>query len=301
MNRPTFVSIIACAFTLAFPSVGQDTQGKILRSKNHESSSDIDAIRAEARADAHKVVSPDIPKEKQIQARRNAALNRPEILKKTGGFLDIPSTGVSIVVLDTRQVPGGAVHQFAMVFKELSKTNVKVVTNTLAKGISPFAAANTELTNTKAAFALCVADIDGEAPLAVYPEKRIAVIDATALKGGKDSLAPEVRIVKELWRGLGFVGGLGYSRFSNDVHLPVYSVAELDMLEYQVMQPMHFDGIYKEMVKFGVHRARHIPYRLAVFEGWAASPTNEYQKIVWDEVKAWQATNAMKKASSPAR
>ena len=47
-------------------------------------------------------------------------------------------------------------------------------------------------------------------------------------------------MVKELWRALGSVSGIGYAPFQNDVLQPVYSVAELDALVYQVMQPMHF-------------------------------------------------------------
>ena len=37
---------------------------------------------------------------------------------------------------------------------------------------------------------------------------------------------------------------------------------------------------------FGVKKERRIPYRVAVQEGWAAPPTNDYQKAVWNEVHA---------------
>lgn len=281
----------AVVATARFALAGADAAGP----------TDVEAIKAEARSDAEAALKvQENGGAIDAKARREAALNRPEVLRKTGGFLDVPAKGTAIVVLDMRARPGGACDQFATVFRDLSKARVDVVRKPGADDGAACAGARSALASTGAAFALCVADA-GEAPaLGVYPEERIVVVNASALKGGDDPLAPEVRVVKELWRGLGFVAGLGYAQFPNDVHQPVYSLAELDALEYQVMQPMHFDGVYRQMGRFGATRARHIPYRLAVFEGWAASPTNEYQRIVWDEVKAWQATNALKKASAPA-
>ena len=118
------------------------------------------------------------------------------------------------------------------------------------------------------------------------PEERIAIINAKRYLGGKDPLAPETRLIKEVWRALGFVGGVGYAPYQNDVLQPVYNLRELDALVYQVMQPMNFQKMYGQMAKFDVKRARHIPYKLAVMEGWAPAPTNEYQKAIWDKVHA---------------
>ena len=93
-----------------------------------------------------------------------------------------------------------------------------------------------------------------------------------------------MRIHKEIWRALGFVSGIGYAPYQNDVLQPVFSVKALDGLEYQVMQPMNFQKMYTTLSKLGVTRARRIPYRVAVQEGWATPPTNDYQKAVWKEV-----------------
>ena len=72
--------------------------------------------------------------------------------------------------------------------------------------------------------------------------------------------------------------------FFSIIVLPVFSVKELDGLTYQVMQPMNFQKMYSTLSKLGVTRSRRIPYRVAVQEGWAANPTNDYQKAVWKEV-----------------
>lgn len=53
------------------------------------------------------------------------------------------------------------------------------------------------------------------------------------------------------------------------------------------------------MNRFGVKKPRRIAYRQAVIEGWALPPTNDYQKVVWQEAKAWLETNKTKRATAP--
>lgn len=212
--------------------------------------------------------------------------SRPAVLKKTGGFLDVEAAGVSVVAIDTRKKPGVAVDQFAEVYGRLSKTNVETKKRALTAAETPYKAALAELKSHNAAFAVIIANC-GDAPgLSVMPEDRVAVINADKYLGGSDPLAPESRLIKELWRGFGLAGGLGYAPYKNDVLQPVYDVKSLDALVYQVMQPMNFQRMYAQMALFGVKRARHIPYRLAVMEGWAPQPTNEYQKAIWNEIRS---------------
>ena len=214
----------------------------------------------------------------QIKARDE------RVLKKTGGFIEVEAKGTSVIVLDTRKKPAGAPYQFADVFGSLSKTNVKVEKSPLKEGETAFDAGSALLLGGKVGYVLVVIEDEKTRGLCVYPEERIAVVNAMRYKGGEDPLKPEVRVHKELWRALGFVTGLGYAQFQNDVLQPVFSVKELDGLFYQVMQPMNFQRMYSTLSKLGVTRSRRVPYRVAVQEGWAAQPTNDYQKAVWKEV-----------------
>ena len=209
------------------------------------------------------------------------------VLKKTGGFVDVESKGVAVAVLDGRQKPGGSAIQFSDVFGSLSKTNVKVERNPLVTGTNAVDAAIAFRDAQKAAYAIVIVDSAELRGLTVIPEDRVAIINAAYYRdGGSDPLKPEVRIHKEIWRALGFVAGIGYAPYTNDVMQPVFSTQELDSLVYQVMQPMNFQKMYGALSKFGVTRNRRVPYRLACIEGWAHSPTNEYEKAVWEEVKA---------------
>ena len=206
-------------------------------------------------------------------------------LKKTGGFVDVEARGVSVAVLDGRQKPGGAAVQFADVFGSLSKTNVKVERAPLGAGTNVVDAVLSFLKAQNAVYAIVIVEDAALRGLTVIPEDRVAIVNATRFKdGGTDVLKPEVRIHKEIWRALGFVAGIGYAPYTNDVLQPVFSVQALDGLEYQVMQPMNFQKMYSTLAKFGVTRNRRVPYRVAVQEGWAPQPTNDYQKAVWNEV-----------------
>jgi len=206
------------------------------------------------------------------------------VLRKTGGFVEVEAKGTSVVVIDTREKPAGAPLQFEDVFTSLSKTNVKVERSPLKAGETAIDRATAALSAGKVGYAIVIVDNDTDRGMSVYPEERVAVVNASRYKDGDDPLKPETRLHKEIWRALGFVSGIGYAQFENDVLQPVFSVKELDGLTYQVMQPMNFQKMYTTLSKLGVTRARRIPYRVAVQEGWATPPTNDYQKAVWKEV-----------------
>ena len=248
------------------------------------------AACAEAKTSEIDVKVAEIAKKAEAAAKpkmtRAEIENRPEVLKKTGGFVDSPAAGTAIVVVDARAKSGGAPDQFATVYRDLSKMLVTVEKTPLKEGTCPVTLAAERLAAHKAAFAMVVIDEEKYSGLMVIPEDRLVVVNAAKYKEGTDPVRREERVIKELWRGLGFVSGIGYAPFKNDVFQPVYTIPELDALEYQVMQPMNFQRMYGALAKAGITRGRRVPYRVAVREGWAAQPTNDYQRAVWNEVHA---------------
>lgn len=258
----------------------------------------IETAKKEATALANqmrKVVS----KEEVFATKRAEMERRPEVLKKTGGFLDVAAEGTALVIVDMRKKAGGATERFAEVFNTLTKMNVFVDKRPLAEDRCAREQLAKLLSDNNGGYGLAVIDCKKAAGLTVIPDDRLVIVNADKYKGGDDPLAPEIRIIKQLWRGLGFVSGIGFAPFENDVFHPIYSIEELDALTYQVMQPLNFQKMFKEMSKFGIKRARHIPYRVAVIEGWASPPTNDYQKVVWKEAKAWLETNKTNRATAP--
>ena len=207
------------------------------------------------------------------------------VMKKTGGLLDVSPSGPEVLLVDARAVPGTAADQVVEVFGRAAKMRVRAAK--IARGPeTALAMAQKQLAENGALMVVLVADEKTAPALAVYPEERVAVVNADRLGEGVPAPAKEVRIIKELWRGLGMIGGAGYSTQDNCVMQPVFSLKELDETKFQVMQPINYPKMYKMFNKFGVKRARRIPYRLAVREGWANAPTNDYQKAIWDEEMA---------------
>lgn len=260
----------------------------------------VDTAKQEAEALA-KQVKKTVSKEEAFAAKRAEIEKRPEVLRKTGGFLDVPASGTALVIVDMRKKAGGAPDRFGEVFSSLSKMNVFVDKKPLAEGTCANEQLAKQLSDNKGVYGLAVIDCKKAAGLTVIPDDRLVIVNADKYKGGDDPLASEIRIIKQLWRGLGFVSGIGFAPFENDVFHPIYSIEELDALTYQVMQPLNFQKMYKELSNFGIARARHIPYRVAVIEGWASPPTNDYQKVVWQEAKAWLETNKTNRATAPLR
>jgi hypothetical protein len=208
------------------------------------------------------------------------------VLRKTGGFVETAAKGTSVAVVDARGKPAGAAIQFKDVFGSLSKTNVEVERAPLKEGESAYDRGRSIIAAGKTGYVIVIIDDGPGGGVAVYPEERIAVVNAGKYAAADDRVKTETRIHKEIWRALGFVAGVGYAPFKNDVLQSVYSVQELDELTYQVMQPMNFQKMYASLGKFGISRARRVPYHIAVQEGWASPPTNDVQKAIWKRVHA---------------
>ncbi len=124
------------------------------------------------------------------------------MLKKTGGFINVSAMGPAVVVIDSRERAGGASKQFESVFANIARINVSSKEVKRDGAMSLFAQAKALRKSEDALILLMIANDGVLSPaLSVYPEERLAIINADCLKGGNDPMAPEVRVVKELWRG----------------------------------------------------------------------------------------------------
>lgn len=216
----------------------------------------------------------------QIKARDE------RVLKKTGGFIHQKAEGPQTLLVDARQKPTLTLDEVARVYKLATHLEAQVAKE--ARGDArPLAFAKGLVESRKPLMLVAIIDGCEELPaLSVYPEERVGIVNADKLKGGDDPSAPEMRVSKEAWRAIGFVGGLGFSPAENDIMQPIYTIKELDANRYPFIQPMNMARMQGMWKRFGVKKERRIPYRVAVQEGWAAQPTNDYQKAIWDEVRA---------------
>lgn len=76
-------------------------------------------------------------------------------------------------------------------------------------------------------------------------------------------------------------GGIG-STYQNNV-MNVTKAADLDLCD----EFLPYDkamAVSKHLTAVGLKPIQYVPYRKAVMDGWAAAPTNDVQKKIWDKV-----------------
>ena len=122
-------------------------------------------------------------------------------------------------------------------------------------------------------------------------EKCPFAIAERAFDGGKDS--PDaaklaLRVRKEMWRGFGYALGAANSGYQPCVMRDVKSLADLDEKPIAILSPEPLMRIDPTLRQLGLAQLRHATYKRACEEGWAPAPTNDWQKAVWEKVKAEQ-------------
>ena len=205
-------------------------------------------------------------------------------MAKTGGFLQQKASGPQLLLVDARERPSGAIDEVARLYKLGAHLDANVEKTPRGdKAAYDFAKQISDEKNPL--MTLVVFDGDPSFPaLAVYPEERIGLVNADRLKGGEDPAAPEVRVSKEIWRAMGFIGGVGFSQHENDMMQPYYTLKELDGNIHAYIQPMNMAKMGRFWKRFGVKKEARVPYLVACQEGWAPQPTNDVQKAIWDKL-----------------
>lgn len=219
-------------------------------------------------------------------------------MREFGGFVDVPPVGPAMIIADARSAADSAVPaRVAGTVREMLKLGASCKVSPFNGGETPFAHAVSLRKAEKGLLVILLCDGAKDEPaLAVYPEERVAIVSAaaaTAFAKGQDA---EKRLVKEIWRGIGFICGAGYDQYAAGVMQPVSSPLELDMVQWQVVHPLSFERMNKFFAKYGVGRSRRYTYKRACEEGWAPPPTNDYQRAIFEAVK----TNKTDSVSSPA-
>jgi len=130
---------------------------------------------------------------------------------------------------------------------------------------------------------------DGKMPaMLVAPDERWAVVNGRKLgKGLKTDSAKAKflpgRLQKQMLRAIAVMSG-SCTKFTMSPAM-VCDVTELDMagdfLPIDTLQQ-----VMKYMESAGMGKKVRVPYLKACQEGWAASPTNEIEKAIWDKVHA---------------
>ncbi len=197
------------------------------------------------------------------------------IYRRTGGKVKEPGTqkGRLVYVNCQKSAEASLLKDHARFFAAELKIEIDAV-----EGVF-----NLESPNVQGNASLFVID-DPAMPMSlVAPESKWAMINIAPLKTEREAFF-KARVKKALTRGFCFLCGAVASQYPQALTECVTKPADLDRysderLPFDVMQ--RFSGY---LAGYGVTPYRLITYKKACQEGWAAQPTNDVQKAIWDSV-----------------
>ncbi len=193
--------------------------------------------------------------------------------------------GAEFLIIDARAKPGIGLQPVAAHLEHFCDIPFRVVGKPAAAGEHGLALARAALARPQDVGAVVVVAEEGpEAPrLALYPEDRCGVINASRLADGADAKTADARLAKELWRTVAFIAG-GVNSDEPCVVKTVLASADLDALPASTFSPNVAGKISQAAKRLGLARIERTSYRAACLQGWAPPPTNAAQKAIWESV-----------------
>ena len=218
---------------------------------------------------------------RQSLEKRAKRMSPEEVMKRVGGFLTPPYNGNYCYVVNAQSRVGkdafdwvvGQLHQVLGLPFRMEKRDA-------------FEAGQTDGLE-KAGAVISIVDVPNRPSLLIAPEDGWAQVNVAAL--AKDNPSTEtlgVRAKKELWRAFVILFGGGNSRFHDDLMRPIASLKDLDSSPNLVSSPEPFNAVTEGAKARGITPLYRVTYKRACKEGWAPAPTNEFQRAIFEQVKA---------------
>lgn len=220
----------------------------------------------------------------ETKAARRAALGA-KLYAKTGGVIQAPATGPQIIFLNAQEIiTDQQLNQAATTISKITRLPISVATGKITQ---PMLDAYKLLAPTNVAALLMVVNIPGQPSLLVAPENRWAMVNAAPLADAETSAdLHRERLLKEVWRGFGYLMGAANSTMNPCLLKGVIVPNDLDDLKAVSLSIEPLQKIVSYSRVIGMTPSRLTTYRNAVIEGWAPAPTNDIQRAIWQEVKA---------------
>lgn len=212
------------------------------------------------------------------RARRMAAL------AAKGGLVTKPQSGNLVRIVNAQKsVATDFIRQVAK--DACTGFRVGLEVSDMEAGQNPFEDVEKALKLPKTGIALLVVNDPKLPVLLSAPENAWAILNVRTLD---EDMPPrnvlDLRVRRELCRGLASACGVGLSYNRPCVMEPVYSKTDLDSLKMNMLGPEAISKMLDAAKLRGVMPTKVATYRQACAEGWAPSPTNDVQKAIWNEV-----------------
>ena len=213
----------------------------------------------------------------EAEKAERLATAKLKALKHHGGILEIKGEGSLAVVNCQNEVPEALFKGKVDDLRRITHLNVNLVKGT-------FDLANVKIPEPNRIAVFIIND----------PKLPMSLISLEA-KWGMMNVAPLVadspneiklksRMIKQLIRVSAVTFGGGISQYKGSPLQPVFSVKDLDATPGESFTIDSKFTFSKNLGALGITQDKKVTYRRACMEGWAAAPTNEFQKAVWDEI-----------------
>lgn len=194
------------------------------------------------------------------------------MMKATGGMAEKPGVGKIVVLNAQSKVSNEVIEAVIEKLRFQTKFTIEVQTGKYAMYTRP----------EGASAAIVLAD-EPALPLSVVAVENLwGLLNVGKL--GTENV--DLRFTKEFIRVTTIAFGASLSRFKGS---PLSSVSSAAMLDDYPTDNYTYDcqqAIVKNLMNLGMMPRIRTSYKKACEQGWAAQPTNEFQKAIWDKVHA---------------
>lgn len=195
--------------------------------------------------------------------------------KPTGGFIEVPQQSKVIQIVND----GGC-------DDALFASVRKLVESSFPFPVTSEAMAKEGARDTNSVARVTLVTRDGSPILLCAPDEGWAVVNVKPLLADEpNDFAFRQRVQKETMRALAFALGCGNSSARPCLMSEAETLAQIDALP-KTYGPEPMAKTAHAARRRGAVARKFVSYRIACEEGWAASPTNDVQKAIWDEVHA---------------
>lgn len=212
-------------------------------------------------------------KKKQLTPEEKAAA-RERSLRKTGGMVTKPGVGKVAVINCQTKISEEKVKSKANEFQRDIFVDVEYINNTAQ---TTFDITNCRNIPNGAKAALYIINVPKLPMSLMCAEDGWAMINTAYLD-------QESRFDKQFARGVIMAFGGGVSQYEGSPMQTVRSVDDLDKVVSKTLALDSVIGIKRNLDSLGIKPPVRTSYKRACLEGWASTPTNEYQKAIWDQV-----------------
>ena len=228
---------------------------------------------------------PGEPRKSMPLAERKALAQR-RILERTGGYVVKQGAHGKVVFVNGQdKVPVDVIEKQTKLLSELLSVVIEI-----APGKPTFAFGDVPVKREELKAPALIFFVDDPAlaeTMLVAPESGWALVNFAALANdGAAQATLNKRAVRETWRSFAMLLGAADSNEPKCIMRPVNKLRDLDAMYAESFCPEPLDKIVSHLKAMGIDASQRVTYRQACEEGWAPAPTNEFQKAIWERIKA---------------